>query len=128
MPDKKREAQSLRLSDAQKLFLAQLFNEASEFKVNSVTVGFSGSGDEGQSETPSLWLDEGKNVEIKNETLSDSFEKMADEILEASDVDWYNNDGGHGEVFFKVEARTVHLDINVNETVSHAVPFKDLKV
>ncbi|MEM8986683.1 MAG: DUF6878 family protein [Pseudomonadota bacterium] len=108
--------------------------------VKRATVTFDGSGDSGSIEevyfddrhfnaravslayekTQSSWED-GRWVharEIAEGTLEDVLEDIGYDYLEETGVDWYNNDGGFGDLVIDVEAGTVELDVNVRFTES----------
>ena len=72
-----------------------------------VEVSFYGGGDEGS-------IDEicGANGE------DDAVEEFCDALLEEVGVDWYNNEGGNGEIEIDVVAGRVTYTVNQNEVVS----------
>ena len=109
-----------------------------EHGIGSVYVYFSGSGDSGQIETvffsPSVeggprfqipcdverayregerWARE-RVVELL--PAEEAIRTIADDYLEATDVDWYNDDGGQGHLEIDVEAGSVELEIATNYT------------
>ena len=109
--------------------------------IESVTVTFSGSGDSGaidwawfspeqpeefsqtqvsQLRTTSFFEDGQWTKAVVPETMSlrDALENIADDYLAEADVNWYDGDGGYGELVIDVAARSVSLDINVNFTES----------
>jgi hypothetical protein len=53
-----------------------------------------------------------KTFKKSQKSLRDAFESIADEILEETGVDWYNNEGGYGDIVFNVNEGTVHCDMN----------------
>mgnify|MGYP001382811401 CR=1 FL=1 len=109
--------------------------------VEGVTVTFSGSGDSGAIDwayfTPeqpqefnetrveqlsinSFYEDDRWRTALvsENMTLKDALNNITDNYLEETGVNWYDNDGGYGELEIDVAARSVSLDVNVNYTES----------
>lgn len=109
--------------------------------VERVTVTFSGSGDSGAidwayftpeqpqefNETRVEQLsgnsvyenDRWRTVLVpENMTLKEALHNITDDYLEETGVNWYDNDGGYGELEIDVAARSVSLDVNVNFTES----------
>ncbi len=105
-------------------------------QVKEVLVQFSGSGDEGYVHditfTPEVdvktqvdvlqlkrrWQDE--MWQVRGETISTSLyeavEQMAYDYLELSGTDWYNDDGGQGELFIDMAGEKITLYVDVNYT------------
>ena len=104
--------------------------------VTTVTVSFDGSGDEGSIHDLHV---EGGSIEnvfatveraipecvdgvwqtsvgLVEEFVEDILRQVTYDYLEQTNVDWYNNDGGFGELVFDVEAGTVRLEVNVRYT------------
>jgi len=109
--------------------------------IETVLVTFSGSGDSGAVD----WVyfkpdqpDEFSHSQVKQLRMNSFFEdgqwtkavvpetmnlkealtNITDDYLEEAGVNWYDNDGGYGELEIDVAARSVSLDINVNFTES----------
>ncbi len=107
--------------------------------VQQVTVQFDGSGDSGSIDStyyePQL-ESRGIDIQVRRVTrefvqgewryasnverlnLDDAIEEVANDYLEETGVDWYNNDGGFGELVIDVTQGTVALEINVRMTES----------
>lgn len=49
-------------------------------------------------------------------TLDEAIDALTNDYLEETDVDWYNNDGGFGELSIDVANGTVTLEVNVRYT------------
>ena len=49
-------------------------------------------------------------------TLDEAIDALTNDYLEETGVDWYNNDGGYGELVIDVQAGTVSLEVNVRFT------------
>jgi hypothetical protein len=109
--------------------------------IETVLVTFSGSGDSGavdwvyfkpdqpnefsRAQVPQLrmnsFFEDGrwsKAVVPETMTLREALTNITDDYLEEAGVNWYDNDGGYGELEIDVAARSVSLDINVNYTES----------
>jgi hypothetical protein len=101
-----------------------------EFGVQMVYVGFDGSGDDGAID--SAYYIPSETSTIANQTLGDLgdasilatktvqavLDDLTYEYLEHTDIDWYNNDGGYGELQIDVRAGTVSMEVNVRYTES----------
>lgn len=109
--------------------------------VEHVTVTFSGSGDSGaidwayftpdqpeefkqtrveQLNTNRFYEDDRWRTALvsENMTIEDALHNITLNYLEETNVNWYDNDGGYGDLVIDVAARSVSLDINVNYTES----------
>lgn len=119
-----------------------------------ITIEFSGSGDSGDMHDPSYRDAKGEDISSKvqetmiawpgafstilngewNETrtelrttLDEAVKELGDKALEASGLDWYNNDGGQGqlEISFTPEGMDVVLNVGINytNTEDHSIEF-----
>lgn len=108
--------------------------------VESVNVTFSGSGDSGaiddvyyapqiaasvrtipvEQVTLNLDFDRIWRTTTASETVSldQAIMNITDNYLAETGVNWYDNDGGYGELAIDVAGRSVSLDVNVNYTQS----------
>lgn len=108
--------------------------------IEVVTVSFNGEGDSGSiddiSYAPrergdeikslpvehfgtSTFFDEGqwrRQAGLRQSTLNEALDELTYDYLEETGVDWYNNDGGYGELVIDVQAGTVSLDVKVRYT------------
>lgn len=108
--------------------------------IEAVTVSFNGEGDSGSiddisyapmergDEVKSLpvehfgtstYFDEGqwrRQAGLRQSTLNEALDELTYDYLEETGVDWYNNDGGYGELVIDVQAGTVSLDVQVRYT------------
>lgn len=108
--------------------------------IEAVTVSFNGEGDSGSiddisyaprergDEIKSLpvehfgtttFFDEGqwrRQAGLRQSTLNEALDELTYDYLEETGVDWYNNDGGYGELVIDVQAGTVSLDVKVRYT------------
>ncbi len=108
--------------------------------VETVTVRFDGCGDSGAIDVVDFEPDiDNPNIEVSifdtvrscdngiwlstqqlvNEPLMHAIETITNDYLEYTDVDWYNNDGGFGEMTIDVPEGTVAMDVNVRYTESN---------
>ena len=109
-----------------------------EHGVRRVTVIFDGSGDSGsidhvgygdaqidgsalmvEIEVMHRVFDAGRWVTsrtLEHTDLDRAIETLTDDYLEETNVDWYNNDGGFGELAIDVDEGTVALDVHVRFT------------
>lgn len=118
-------------------------------KIDKVDVGYDGSGDSGSIEsvefskngkvitllgvTVEVW-EKVSNYSSENNTyatnfissemqISEAFERLAENVLDRRGIDWYNNDGGFGNITFSVNENTVSLDHS--QRVSSTEEFSD---
>ncbi|HSH28979.1 MAG TPA: PcfJ domain-containing protein [Thiohalobacter sp.] len=104
--------------------------------VGTVTVSFDGSGDSGSvsSVDTDTGYDEALEVELTRARryfdagvwrtdlstarvpIGDALEEITYDYLEHTGVDWYNNDGGFGELAIHVDDGTVELQVDVRYT------------
>jgi hypothetical protein len=105
-----------------------------------VVIFFDGSGDSGSIESVSIRQSDGKvvpnldylfvdypietsryvegewltDIEIKQMPIADALEKYTYDELERTNVDWYNNDGGFGELRIEL-SDDVSIELEVNQ-------------
>jgi hypothetical protein len=91
---------------------ATLFAALKDAGVTSVNIRYDGGGDSGQVEDVEY---DGTNLD--HTSLNDKFEgdlqDLATHILEQHyDYDWYNNDGGYGDIRIDLEGDTPEISID----------------
>ena len=118
-------------------------------KIDKVAVEYDGSGDSGSINevefskngevitllgvTVEVW-EKVSNYSSANNTyattfissereISEAFERLAENVLDRRGIDWYNNDGGFGNITFSVNENTVSLDHS--QRVSSTEEFSD---
>lgn len=80
---------------------AQLGQRLLAANVLKATISFSGSGDSGSIDSVDFEYVPGKELPKEAEkVLTDDLESWTYKWLEGTGYDWYNNDGGQGEVVF----------------------------
>lgn len=92
-----------------------------ESMITKVTISFSGSGDSGQIDSVEFYYVEDHQLpESQEEVLKQDLTAWAYKYLEGVGVDWYNNDGGQGEIIFDLETVPFKFlaTVEVNQTVS----------
>ncbi len=96
-----------------------------------MTIGFDGSGDEGQFDAPAGFDAENREVSIptgdiivksvdfdtgtvcqRTTTVGDIIETLACDLLEETHDGWENGEGAQGEFRFSLSGRTITLDYN----------------
>lgn len=96
--------------------------------IATVTVSFSGGGDSGSIDDVSAMNAGGDPVDLPEDaqlqftrsgelvaqTLKEAIIDLADAVLERCGHDWYNNEGGQGEVILHVEEQRIELQISIN--------------
>jgi hypothetical protein len=91
---------------------ATLFAALKDAGVTNVNIRYDGGGDSGQVEDVEY---DGTNLD--HTSLNDKFEgdlqDLATHILEQHyDYDWYNNDGGYGDIRIDLEGDTPEISID----------------
>jgi len=108
--------------------------------IEKVTVSFNGEGDSGSIEeilyepreneetlkdlpveyiSTSSFFDDGqwsRNARPELSTLNEALDALTYDYLEETGVDWYNDNGGYGELIIDVQNGTVSLEVNVRFT------------
>jgi len=121
-----------------------------------VVVSFQGGGDSGEIEEAALFdakgeivdldgitypwpeevsiFDDGKQTwdkktQIKPTSLSDILRNATEQMLENEGLDWYNNDGGQGEMTIDLTKTpptvTLNVGINYTQTDNHSFDYTD---
>lgn len=113
--------------------------------VTKVVINFQGSGDSGEIDyiellngddvvdMPSDMIAWTKQVygeqkpETKQVKLRDALEDIGYRVLDETGMDWYNNDGGQGNVYLDVEGSVfsvrVDMEINITNTEDHEFSY-----
>jgi hypothetical protein len=81
--------------------------------ITSVSIDFYGSGDEGSIEDVTF-----TPADVADEALKQDVTDWAYSFLDATGIDWYNNDGGGGTISFDLTAGLFTYHIDVNEMTS----------
>jgi len=66
--------------------------------------------------------------EVTCRTLDLAIEELTNDYLEETQVNWYDNDGGYGELTIDVQAGTVTLEVNVRTTESSSEYWRTLDI
>ena len=92
--------------------------------IDTVTVEFEGSGDEGHIEACEFKDRDGSIANIDHCTLSfnggeegnvtEYVEKLCEAILEETGLDWYNNAGGQGTITMSPLEDAIHVEMEIN--------------
>jgi hypothetical protein len=118
---------------------AEAFLLANKLGVVSAIIEFNGSGDSGDYEEADLYAAGGEEDRLLSEridnaegqyvlnpertdehdVLSDLVRQLAEQWVEDTDVDWYNNDGGGGKVEFNFRTGEVSGEVYYYEQVQH---------
>jgi hypothetical protein len=100
-----------------------------------ITIEFDGSGDSGSitgvaiephsmdfpvvyNEDKSTWKDGTWNTEStpKTQPVKEALEQICYDMLERTGIDWYNNDGGFGQLEFDLETGETNLEVSTRYT------------
>lgn len=111
-----------------------------QHRINTVTVNFDGGGDDGAIEnvfyepcgnpdalktlpvehlSTSSYFEDGqwrRAITPEQSTLDEVIEGLTNDYLEETGVDWYNDDGGFGELVIDVPHGTVSLNVQIRYT------------
>lgn len=60
-----------------------------------------------------------RTEEFNEGSVNEAVEELTYDYLEETGIDWYNNDGGYGELVIDIARETVSLDVNVRYTDSN---------
>lgn len=101
--------------------------------ITSIYVDFSGSGDSGSMDRVCFDVAEGKDkvcFEDLDTELVSWIEKVANQAVEATGVDWYNDEGGNGKVVLNPTDGSVEVEMNqavtTYDTSNHEYNISDL--
>ena len=121
-------------------YISKALTTLKELGATEIVIYFDGSGDSGSIESVSIRQSDGKpvpnlddlfvnypveksqyingewfnDVEIKQMPIADALEKYTYDELERTDVDWYNNDGGFGELRIEL-SDDISIELEVNQ-------------
>lgn len=119
--------------------LRRILRVLREHSVAEVRISFDGSGDSGTIDdvvfTPQIdaegirvqvreagvrWSGEvfSQEAQVSDVTLLAAVEQLADAWIDQAGVNWYDNDGGYGELLIDVQEGTIGLNVNVRYTES----------
>lgn len=79
--------------------------------ITKIQVDYSGGGDSGQIDDITFMGKDDKSLEVPSDT-KDQVEKYAYYLLEDVE-DWYNNEGGWGQINIDVINNTYHIENNI---------------
>ena len=66
--------------------------------------------------------------ELTQSSVHEAIDALTYDYLEQAGVDWYNDDGGYGDLVINVDEGTVFLDINVRHTESSNAFCQELEI
>lgn len=91
-------------------------------KIETVEIYFDGCGDDGSINEISAQPDALPDLTKQN------VEEWAYKLLEGTGVDWYNNDGGFGEITIDVENKSYSYAVNTRYTESSLEVSEEVQV
>lgn len=116
----------LNLKIEKKSFKEYLDALAFTYGITTIVAEFAGSGDSGEIESIT--------GDFKDETIGFTVEEEAelttffDNYLAQTEYDWYNNDGGYGDVTLNLKTYVVTCDMNVNYVESNSYQLIDEEI
>lgn len=132
------------LSEAQKPYARLLIQKLKAAGIKEVIVTFDGSGDSGSIDEVSFgsmakpegiveWVHTSSHYEkdkgwvetsvVKSIAIDSALENFCYEALQVTGIDWYNNDGGYGELRINLDPIEVNLEVNTRYTETHTNSF-----
>ena len=114
---------------------ATLLTQLNLLGAKKVVVTFQGGGDDGQIEEVFMTDDNNAYIDLPNDMIAwttltygdqqseqkqtklvDALEDLCSRALDNTGLDWYNNDGGQGnlEINFKVNPPSIKLNVGIN--------------
>lgn len=94
---------------------SNLVKELVEAGVYKLTIDFAGSGDSGSIEDISAMSKDDESLDLSKD-LEEKIEEWCYTYLSGTGVDWYNNEGGQGEINFDLSTVpykfTAYVDVN----------------
>lgn len=101
------------ISDSDYKVLQPVVTAMSLYGITKLSAAFNGGGDSGEINyidiEPAVWKSEAVQPKVKTDELNpegkpimQAFEDLCYEWLENQDVDWYNDEGGFGEILIAV--------------------------
>jgi hypothetical protein len=125
-----------------------IFEQLRAAGASSITISFDGSGDSGSIESvdiynadnqrmqidltviypkeKSTWVDDKwvTETEEKEMPIADALEAYCYDELEKTEIDWYNNDGGFGQMTINLDDKVeIELEVNTRYTEYHSETF-----
>lgn len=125
-----------------------IFEQLRAAGASTITISFDGSGDSGSIESVDIYNAEGKRMQIdltvtypteksswvddkwvtetteKEMPIADALEAYCYDELEKTQIDWYNNDGGFGEMTINLDDKVeIELEVNTRYTEYHSETF-----
>jgi hypothetical protein len=125
-----------------------IFEQLRAAGASSITISFDGSGDSGSIESvdiynadnqrmqidltviypkeKSSWVDDKwvTETEEKEMPIADALEAYCYDELEKTEIDWYNNDGGFGQMTINLDDKVeIELEVNTRYTEYHSETF-----
>ncbi len=94
--------------------------QVDEINIKGIADGTSGGTD---WDKIALSAEHKEQLETEASTVGDYISRLVDEVIERTNEDWYNNDGGHGEVEIIPGEGRIHVDMNIRYTESRHEPY-----
>lgn len=129
-------------------YIKTIFEQLRAAGANSITISFDGSGDSGSIESvdiynadnqrmqidltviypkeKSTWVDDKwvTETEEKEMPIADALEAYCYDELDKTEIDWYNNDGGFGQMTINLDDKVeIELEVNTRYTEYHSETF-----
>ena len=133
------------MADFTKQHVANLFTHLKLLNVNSFEIEFDGSGDDGQIDQIYFYDANNETINIPSNTISWVYSEYGDtkpheqqvtlqkavedlgyQMLNESGHDWYNNDGGYGNISVLIEGQDgkPYVDMDMNIRISDSEHYE----
>lgn len=115
----------MKISKKKNNFEEFLKNLSVKYDINKIIAEFSGSGDSGEiNDYTYLKNTDQIDIDITEEEQS-TIEEFFDSYLSSTNYDWYNDDGGFGDVTLNLITGEITCDMNINFTDSDNYQLSD---
>ena len=122
-----------KIEDNKKHF-ENILNRLREEGAREVLISFDGCGDDGGIDGVSIYKEDhvrfdptfevpyatysfrDQEIKVRTMPVSEALENFCYEVLEQTNIDWYNNDGGYGEMQITLDPVEIKLEVNERYT------------
>lgn len=116
----------LKLSKKKHTFKEFLETLAAKYNINYIYASFSGGGDSGEIEEVIGKLTKESDILVEfDSTESETLTNFIDRYLESTGYDWYNNDGGSGDIWVEISTGKIECEMSINYMTSDEYSLED---
>lgn len=134
----------MQIKESLKPYAKALIEQLKSMGATNATLEFDGSGDSGSIYSVTVegapdiartvkWLrfeseySDGKWIKKQSEVtlnIQDALEALCYDMLESTNIDWYNNDGGYGSLVINFDPLSIELEVNTRYTEVNTDSFE----